>query len=89
MKYGDLYCKPRKIFQYERAGNYIWSSKLNKDGYQNRGYNLMKSVRKDDLIIHNSGRKLSTISVVQENCKSGGQLRELKEGQNTYDWEDD
>ena len=78
-----------KTYQYERAGNYIWSPKLNKAGNQNRGYNLMKSVRKGDFIIHNSGRKLSAISVVQEDCKSGGQPKELKEGQNTYDWDDD
>ena len=46
-----------KTYQYERAGSYIWSPKLNKAGGQNRGYNLMKSVRKGDFIIHNSGRK--------------------------------
>lgn len=49
----------------------------------------MKEVRKGDFLIHNSGGKLSAISVVKEDCKSGGQPRELKDGQNEYDWDDD
>ena len=78
-----------KTYKYERAGSYIWSPKLNKAGRQNRGYSLMKEVRKGDFLIHNSGGKLSAISVVKEDCKSGGQPRELKDGQNEYDWDDD
>ena len=78
-----------KTYKYERAGSYIWSPKLNKAGHQNRGYSLMKEVRKGDFLIHNSGGKLSAISVVKEDCKSGGQPRELKDGQNEYDWDDD
>lgn len=78
-----------KTYRYERASSYIWSPKLNKAGNQNRGYSLMKSVRKGDFIIHNSGGRLSAISVVKEDCKSGGQPHELKVGQNEYDWDDD
>lgn len=78
-----------KTYKYERAGGYIWSPKLNKAGRQNRGYTLMKEVRKGDFLIHNSGGKLSAISVVKEDCKSGGQPKELKNGQNEYDWDDD
>ena len=57
--------------------------------YITNGYSLMKEVRKGDFLIHNSGGKLSAISVVKEDCKSGGQPRELKDGQNEYDWDDD
>ena len=78
-----------KTYKYERAGSYIWSPKLNKAGHQNRGYSLMKDVRKGDFIIHNSGGRLSAISIVKEDCKSGGQPKELKNGQNEYDWDDD
>ena len=78
-----------KTFKYEREGGYIWSPKLNKAGHQNRGYSLMKNVKKGDYIIHNSGGKLSAISIVKEDCKSGGQPKELKNGQNEYDWDDD
>ena len=78
-----------KTYRYERAGNYIWSPKLNKAGQQNKGYNLMKSVKKGDFILHNSGGKLSAISVVKEDCKSGTQPHELKVGQNEYEWDDD
>lgn len=78
-----------KTYQYERAGSYIWSPKLNKAGNRNKGYDLMKKVRKGDFIIHNSGARLSAISVVKEDCKSGVQPRELKTGQNDYEWDDD
>ena len=49
----------------------------------------MKSVHKGDFIIHNSGARLSAISIVKENCKSGVQPRELKTAQNDYEWDDD
>lgn len=78
-----------KTFRYEHNGGYIWSPKLNSAGYANQGYSLMMNVRKGDYIIHNSGRMLSAISVVQEDCKSGKQPTELKFGQNDYDWDDD
>lgn len=78
-----------KTYKYERSGGYIWSPKLNKAGRQNKGYSLMKEVHRGDFLIHNSGGKLSAISVVKEDCKSGGQPRELKDGQNEYDWDDD
>ena len=44
-----------QTYRHERAGNYIWSPKLDKAGHRNRGYELMKEVRKGDYIIHNSG----------------------------------
>lgn len=66
-----------KTYKYERSGSYIWSPKLNKAGGQNKGYTLMKGVKKGDYLIHNSGAKLSAISVVNEDCKSGGQPKEL------------
>lgn len=78
-----------KTYKYERGGQYIWSPKHNKAGDPNKGYNLMQSVKKGDFIIHNSGRKLSAISIVQEGCKSGSQPKELKDKQNEYEWNDD
>lgn len=78
-----------ETYQFERAGNYIWSPKLNKNGYHNSGYNRMESVKKGDFIIHNSGGKISAISIAQEDCSPRTQPKELKEGQNTYDWDDD
>ena len=78
-----------KTYKHEKDGGYIWSPKLNRAGKQNSGYSLMMEVRKGDFIIHNSGGKLSAISVVQEDCKSGSQPIELRNGQNEYDWDDD
>lgn len=78
-----------KTYKHEKDGGYIWSPKLNRAGHQNKGYSLMMEVRKGDFIVHNSGGKLSAISVVKEDCKSGSQPIELRDGQNEYDWGDD
>ncbi len=78
-----------KTYKYEHKGGYIWSPKLNKAGNRNKGYELMKRVHKGDFILHNSGGKISSISVVQEDCKSCIQPKELKFGQNDYEWDDD
>ena len=43
-----------QTYKYEREGGYIWSPKLNKAGQRNRGYDLMKEVRRGDYILHNS-----------------------------------
>ena len=78
-----------KTYRHERDGGYIWSPKVNSAGKQNKGYSMMKEVRKGDFLIHNSGAKLSAISVVKENCKSGGQPQELKDSPKEYNWNDD
>lgn len=78
-----------KTYKYERAGGYLWSPKLNKAGCQNKGYSLMQTVKKGDYILHNSGRKISAISVVQEDCKTGAQPQELKQGKTEKSWNDE
>lgn len=78
-----------KTYKYERAGGYLWSPKLNKAGCQNKGYSLMRTVKKGDYILHNSGRKISAISVVQEDCKTGVQPQELKQGKTEKSWNDE
>ena len=55
-----------QTYKFEREGGYIWSPKLNKAGQRNRGYDLMKEVRRGDYILHNSGGKISASSVVRE-----------------------
>lgn len=49
----------------------------------------MKEVRRGDYILHNSGGRISAISVVKEDCKSGSQPRELKTANSIYEWDDD
>ena len=78
-----------KTYKYERDGNYLWSPKLDKNGHHNRGYDLMKEVRKGDFILHNSGTKISAISVVREDCKSANKPEEIKKTKIDYDWSDD
>lgn len=78
-----------KTYKYECAGGYLWAPKVNKAGYQNKGYSLMQELRKGDYVIHNSGRMISAISVIQEGCKTAQQPNELKTGQKDYDWNDE
>ena len=56
-----------KTYKRERTGGYV----LVESGLQNRGSSLMQEIHKGDFLIHNYGGRLSAISVVQEDCKSG------------------
>ena len=67
-----------QTYKRERTGGYV----LVKSGLQNRGSSLIKEVHKGDFLIHNNGGRLSAISVVQEDCKSGDRPKDSKEGQN-------
>jgi len=78
-----------QTYEIEKAGGYIWSPKLNKIDHQNKGYYLMKNVKKGDFIIHNRGGELSAISIVQDNCKSYTQPTALKESKHENEWNDD
>lgn len=78
-----------KTYKMEHAGGYIWSPKRNAGGWNNAGYKLMNEVRRGDFILHNSGGKISAISVVQRDCYDDTQPDELKTGQKEYEWDDD
>lgn len=78
-----------KTYKYERNGGYLWSPKLDASKKQNAGYTLMNSVKQGDFILHNSGGKLSAISVVAKDCYDALQPAELHNSQTEYKWSDD
>ncbi len=67
----------------------MWSPKLDARGSQNAGYTLMTSAKTGDYILHNSGGKISSISVVMKDCYDALQPDELHNNQTEYDWSDD
>lgn len=78
-----------KTYKYERAGGYLWSPQKNAKDGTNAGYTLMTSVKRGDFILHNSGGKLSSISVVVKDCYGSIQPDELRNRQTEYKWSDD
>ena len=76
-------------YKEERMGSYLWAPKLAKDGRKNRGYELMKEIRKGDFILNNADGKIVAISIANEDCKSKDQPRELKEAQTIYEWDNE
>lgn len=78
-----------KTYKQERAGGYLWSPKLDSAGNRNAGYTLMTHVKCGDFILHNSGGRISAVSVVTRDCydavKPGG-ISESKFGKN---WNND
>lgn len=78
-----------QTYKYERAGGYIWSPKLDARGNRNAGYTLMTFVKPGDFVVHNSGGRISAISVVVEGCYSASQPGELRNCQTEYDWSND
>lgn len=78
-----------KTYKSERAGGYMWSPKRDASGKMNAGYTLMTSVKRGDFILHNSGGKISAISVVVKDCYDALQPDELHNSQTEYAWSDD
>lgn len=78
-----------KTYKPEHDGGYLWSPKLAAGGKRNAGYDLMREVKRGDFILHNSGGKISSISIVKKDCYGANQPKEVKSGQSEYDWDDD
>lgn len=78
-----------KTYKNERKGGYMWSPKLDARGGQNAGYTLMTAVKQGDFVLHNSGGKISAISVVMKDCYDALQPDELHNSQTEYEWSDD
>lgn len=78
-----------KTYKSERAGGYMWSPKLDASGSRNAGYTLMTEAKRGDFVLHNSGGKISAISVVVKDCYDALQPDELHNSQNEYEWSDD
>lgn len=78
-----------KTYKDERAGGYMWSPKLDARGGQNAGYTLMTSAKRGDFVLHNSGGKISAISVVVKDCYDSLQPDEIHNSQTEYDWSND
>lgn len=78
-----------KTYKDERAGGYMWSPKLDARGSQNAGYTLMTSAKRGDFVLHNSGGKISAISVVMKDCYDALQPDEIHNSQIEYDWSND
>lgn len=78
-----------KTYTDEREGGYMWSPKLDARGGKNAGYLLMTSVKQGDFILHNSGGRISAISVAVKDCYDAIQPDELHRSQTEYEWDDD
>lgn len=78
-----------KTYKDEREGGYIWSPKLDISGKHNAGYTLMTFTKQGDFILHNSGGKISAISIVVKDCYDALQPDEIHNSQTGYDWNDD
>ena len=78
-----------ETYNEERAGEYIWSPRLNKNGGRNAGYTMMTNVRKGDFILHNSNGKVLAISIAKEDFYEATQPRELVVAETSVEWSDE
>ena len=78
-----------KTYKDEHEGGYLWSPKRDAGGKNNAGYTLMTSVKRGDFILHNSGGKISSISIAVRDCYDAMQPDELHNSQTEYAWSDD
>lgn len=78
-----------ETYNEERAGGYIWSPQLNKNGGRNAGYTMMTNVKKGDFILHNSNGKVLAISIAKEDFYEATQPRELAVAETSVEWNDE
>ena len=63
-----FYVYQGKSYHDERDGNFVWSPKLNESGHKNKGYTMMKFIKKGDFILHNFNGSLMAISIAETDC---------------------
>lgn len=55
-------------YQKEKDGDFLWAPKKDKNINKKSHWNLMRKVRKDDIIIHSFKQNICAISVAQSDC---------------------
>ncbi|MBR3663944.1 MAG: hypothetical protein IKN64_04725 [Desulfovibrio sp.] len=75
-----------ETYKDERIGGYVWSPQLNKSGRNNAGYTMMKNIRKGDFILHNSNRKIVSISIAKNDYYEANQPIELYTANTSIKW---
>lgn len=73
-------------YEKEKAGGYVWSPQLTKNGKKNAGFSNMTKIKKDDFILHNQNGKVVAISVALSDCEEVEQPSELMVGDGANLW---
>lgn len=66
--YNCFWVYQNKTFSDEANGAFLWSPQFTKDGKHHPGYDLMRQVRKGDLIFHSIDRAIVAISRAKKDC---------------------
>jgi len=83
-----LYVYQGETYKEERAGGYLWSPRVKKDGSRTPGYYNMKKVKKGDYILHGDSGKTVAISIASKDYYEAEQPVELKNAKKPYKWDD-
>lgn len=75
-----------KTYEAEKQSGYLWAPKSLPDGRTVSHWNMMKQVRKGDIIFHSVQKNIVAISIATSDCYSAKQPKELKSEKL---WEDD
>lgn len=76
-------------YEKEHAGQYVWSSQLDKAGHKNAGYTMMTNVKAGDFILHNTNGKIVAISIAQRDCYGAERPEKLLEADTSVAWNND
>lgn len=68
-----------KTYMKEKAGSYLWSPKRNRSGGRVSHYELMKEVKKGDIILHSYNKKIASFSIARSDAYSEAIPKELIE----------
>lgn len=84
---GLFYVFQGDTYEKEKAGGYVWSPQLSKNGARNAGFTNMTKIQKGDFILHNKDAKVVAISVAKSNYAEVDQPRELEVGETLNRWD--
>ena len=65
-----FYVYQNKTYHEEFNGSFLWSPQYANGGRKNAGYEMMKEVRKGDIIFHSYQGEIVAISIAQSSCYS-------------------
>jgi uncharacterized membrane protein YkoI len=75
-----------KSYNEESTGRYLWAPKRGEKGQRISHWDMMKQVKKGDIIIHSYNKIIKAISIAKEDCYSSNRPVELSEQWNNDGW---
>lgn len=83
-----FYVVQSKTYKEERAGGFVWSPKLTKNGVSIPGYKTMSQIKKGDILLNHFKGSIISIGIAITNCYDSSKPVSFNAGKNSH-WKTD